>query len=280
MSAPIEAEKVPGMARPVRTSSNGAAAAVFLLVGGMIAAGWYASDGARLILITLQMLLLMLVIGRNMTGQTLGVLINERNLMSLSRFQMAVWTLLVIAVYFSFAFARMKEGVPDPLNIQIDWHLWALLGISTTSLIGTPAILTNIQNKDPDQSAIKKASAMVNEPAAQIEANRDGALYANQSMADARFTDMFEGDELANTGHLDFAKLQMFYFTVIAAVTFFVMVLALFAKPNLDAARDLEHLPLLPDGLVAILGISNAGYLSSKAVVRTKVKSPPINSNT
>jgi hypothetical protein len=92
-------------------------------------------------------------------------------------------------------------------------------------------------------------------------------LYGNARVEDARLTDMFQGDELTNTGHIDFAKLQMFYFTVITAVAFFVMVI------NALAASDakLDHLPLLPDGLVAVVGISNAGYLTSKGIVRTKL---------
>jgi hypothetical protein len=46
-------------------------------------------------------------------------------------------------------------------------------------------------------------------------------------------TFLFEGDELSNTARIDLAKVQMFYFTVIAAICFFVMVFKL-----LVAAKD------------------------------------------
>jgi hypothetical protein len=81
---------------------------------------------------------------------------------------------------------------------------------------------------------------------------------------------MFQGDELGNTMHIDLAKTQMFYFTVIAAVAFFAMVFkgVLTNAPFADNAA----LPVPPDGLVAILGISHAGYLTSKGTNHTKTQ--------
>jgi hypothetical protein len=35
----------------------------------------------------------------------------------------------------------------------------------------------------------------------------------------------------------------------------------------------LDHLPLLPDGFVTVLGISHAGYLISKSISRTQSQS-------
>jgi hypothetical protein len=237
-----------------------------ILVALMLLAGWSARAGLNLVLITLLMTLVMVALGLAIMQNPAGVLINQRNLMSLSRFQMVIWTVVVMAAYFTFALVRIKAGVPDPLNIQMDWHLWVLLGISTTSLIGTPMILSTKKTKEPAQAAVEKASLMVNEPAEAVNANREGTLYVNSSVGDACFTDMFQGDELGNTGHIDLAKVQMFYFTVIVVVALLVMVLNAVTK----SPAELDHFPTLPDGLVAILGISNAGYLTSKGVDHTK----------
>jgi len=211
------------------------------------------------------------VLGLAITKRPFGILINERNLVSLSRFQMSLWTVVVLAAYFTFALARIKASIndptlKDPLNIILDWHLWALMGISTTSLVGAPLILSTKKDKDPDPSVIPKTARAVAELPADINANRQGTLYANPKMADARFTDMFQGDELVNTAHIDLAKVQMFYFTIIAVLAFFVLVFNAIVVSN----PDLSHLPVLPDGLVAILGISNAGYLTSKGIDHTK----------
>jgi hypothetical protein len=212
------------------------------------------------------MLLSMIALGLAMMRNFLGVLINHRNLMSLSRFQMALWTVVILAAYFTYALTRMKLGAIDPLDVGLDWHLWTLLGISTTSLIGTPLILNTKQDKEPDPAVVTKTSTLMNEPRAEIEENREGTLYVNSTMSDARFADMFQGDEVNNTAHIDLAKLQMFYFTLIALVAFVVMVFRALVSPN----PDLAHLPVLPDGLIAVLGISNAGYLTSKGIDHTK----------
>jgi len=232
----------------------------------MLAAGFHTPPGLALILTAILMAIGLLVLGLAISRRPMGVLINELNLVALSRFQTALWTVAVLSAYFTYAIARIRAGISDPLNIGMDWHLWALLGISTTSLIGSPLLLGMKKDKDPDPNAVQKAARVMAEPQEDIEANRQGTLYANASVSDARFTDLFQGDELANTAHIDLAKVQMFYFTVIAVVAFFVMVSNALAA----SSPDLKQLPVLPDGLVAILGISNAGYLGSKTIAHTK----------
>jgi len=241
------------------------------------------------------MLAVMLVLGVAITRRAFGVLINERNVMSLSRFQMSIWTIIILAAYFSFACVRIhawKAGafnnhqvithpvdatqqlpdgalvIVDPLNIAMDWHLWALLGISITSLVGTPLILSTKKDDKPDPSAAQKTAPLTGERPEEIERNKQGVLYANSTISDARMTDIFQGDEVINTAQIDLAKVQMFYFTIIAALCFIVLVFQQLVK----ADTDLSSLPVLPDGLIAILGISHAGYLTSKTVTRTNVQ--------
>lgn len=249
--------------------------AILLLIVAMVAAGWFAPAGLNLVLITASLLVMMIVLGKATTSSSLGILINERNVMSLARFQTAVWTVIILGAYMTFAMVRIKmmaNGLPagspvaDPLAIQMDWHLWALLGISTTSLVGAPLILSSKTTQTPSATATQQAAQMVNESPATLDANRQGTLYANAKLSDARITDLFEGDELINTARLDLAKVQMFYFTIIAALCFFVMVFNMLVGGN----SNLDHLPLLPDGFVAVLGISHAGYLTSKGITRTQ----------
>lgn len=81
------------------------------------------------------------------------ILVDERNQMSLSRFQTVVWTLIILSAFFARALARIKAGAIVPgaigssilansLNIGIPWQLWAIVGISVTSLVGSPLILS------------------------------------------------------------------------------------------------------------------------------------------
>ena len=265
-------------ARPMPVNGLQASLGILVLMTFMILAGWFAPVGLNLVLVTLCMMLVMVVLGIAITKNPLGVVISERNLMSLARFQMAVWTVVVLGAYFTFAIMRIKalsdgslngHAVTDPLNITIDWHLWALLGISTTSLVGAPLILSSKKNLEPAPNVTQQAARMTNEAEQDVSANRQGTLYANSQLSDARLTDMFQGDELTNTTQIDIAKVQMFYFTVIAVVCFFAMVF----RVLVNGTSDLGQLPLLPDGLVAVLGISHAGYLTSKSVSHTKTQS-------
>lgn len=264
-----ESKDQPGPNAAGQPSGPRLAVAIFALLALMLVLGRFAAPGLNLILVTVLMLLSFVIVGKSITHRPLGVLVNQRNLMSLSRFQMTVWTVVVLSAYFTFALTRIKVGAPDPLAVQMDWHLWALLGISATSLVGTPLILSTKQDKEPDPAVIERTAQLIHEPKEDIDANREGTLYVNPSITDACFTDMFEGDEVNNTAHVDLAKVQMFYFTIIAAVAFFVMVFHALTQAN----PDLDRLPMLPDGLVAILGISNAGYLTSKGIDHTKLKS-------
>lgn len=152
----------------------------------------------------------------------------------------------------------------DSLNVAIDSRLWILMGISTTSLVASPLILNTKKDQEPDDGVEAKAAAAVGGTQAEIKDNRQGLVYANPDKADAKLSDMFQGDELGNTTHVDLAKVQMFYFTVIAAAAFFAAVFH-----NLLVNGDLARLPALSDGFVAVLGISHAGYLGSKGISHT-----------
>lgn len=242
--------------------------------------------------------LIVLILGWAIKDRFLGILINERNVMSLSRFQMVGWTIVVLAAYFTYAFVRNAKAISDPLNVGIDSNLWMLLGISTTTLVGSGLVLGLKKDKVPTEKAVEAAARLTADkpkedgaPAAllaaqtalnaveagKINENREGTLYANPNNDDARFTDMFQGDEVGNTTHVDLAKVQMFLFTVVAIGAFAAMTakgLRHLPADPVKLTEALKQLPLLPEGLVALLGISHAGYLANKTVDHTEVAKP------
>jgi hypothetical protein len=137
---------------------------IFVPVVGMIIAGWHAAHGVNLALVNALMLLEMLVLGLAISKNPLGTLINERNLISLSRFQMVLWTVIVLGAFLTFALVRIKDSsVVDSLNIKRDRHLLALLGISTTSLISSPLLLSTKTKKEPEQAEVKKTAVLTGE---------------------------------------------------------------------------------------------------------------------
>src|SRR5256885_1691452 len=203
------------------------AAILIFFVVLMVPAAWYLRPGWNFVVLMVLMLLFMITLGIGISGRPAGILINERNIMSLSRFQLVMWTVILLSAYLTIALERLraKPTITDALAIALDERLWALLGISTASLVGTPLLQSTKKAQTPDPQEVTKTEAALNAkgdpmPAAKITANAQGVLFANPSIQDAHFSDMFEGDEVGNTAYVDVAKVQMFFFTVIAALSY------------------------------------------------------------
>ncbi|MFP2927798.1 hypothetical protein ACLESO_21890 [Pyxidicoccus sp. 3LG] len=230
-------------------------------------AAWFVEPGWSYVATAAVLAGFMLVLGQAISGTPFGVLINERNLMSLSRFQAAVWTVVVVAGYLTMVVARIKAGKANAVDVGIPQELWWAMGISATSLLGTPLILGGKRLRQPDAKVMELTAAQLpDENAKNIDAQRQGILYANPNIQDARISDIFQGDEVGNTAHVDLAKVQMFYFTAIAAVSYFADV----SMAVMRGATD--GLPALSEGFVALLAISHGGYLVSKSTDHSNSK--------
>lgn len=193
-------------------------------------------------LITLLALtLFVLVCGWGVTGRWAGALIDERNVMSLSRFQMVLWTVLILSGWLAAALYNVFHGIANPLSIQIQGDLWWLMGISTTSLVGSPLIL-------------KTETAATPVPA------QENATWENISQA--RWTDMITGEKTNNEQYLDMARLQMLFFTLMLVLAYGVLLGHLFAG---DLSKGILALPTLDSGMLALITISHGGYLVAKA---------------
>jgi len=245
------------------TAAGLATGVVLIATAAIVYAALEFSNGWQVIAGIVFMTAMLAALGRAIVGHAWGALISEHNVVSLSRWQMAVWTIVVLSGYIAYVFARLRAGQTDPLAIEIDWRVWALLGMSTTSLVGAAAIVTTKNNEVPAAKATARTAAALNQTEQEVDENRQGLLFANPSMADAAFTDIFQGDEVANAAHVDFAKVQMFYFTVAGAVAMVAVIVK-----HLRAG-DLDHFPALSEGFLTILGISHAGYLGGKVITKT-----------
>ncbi|WP_217442010.1 MULTISPECIES: hypothetical protein [unclassified Myxococcus] len=231
-----------------------------------LAAAWFVAPGWSYIAASAVLLAFLAVLGQSITGTPFGVLISERNIMSLSRFQAVTWTVVVVAGYLTMVIARVKANTPNAVDVAIPQELWWAMGIASTSMLGTPLLLSGKRSKTPDARAVDATAAQLAETPSEINAQRQGALYANKGIQDARISDMFQGDEVGNTAQIDLAKVQMFYFTAIAAVSYFVDISMAIQRGSLTS------LPELSEGLVALLAISHGGYLVSKTTDHSNSK--------
>ena len=134
----------------------------------VILAWWRPWDATRTwLFVMLSMAATIVFHGYRITGLWRGCLIDGRNLCSLSRFQLILWTTVVLSGYLLGVMVNFDRGAVDPLAIAIPTQLWMLMGISTTSLLGSPLLL-NQKRREPGNSkqdeAIREETAAARGP--------------------------------------------------------------------------------------------------------------------
>jgi len=202
------------------------------------------------------MLIMFMAIGWSIKGRLLGVLINERKSMSLSRFQIALWTLIVLSAYVSIAFFRARDCGVTALDVAVPAEVWMLMGISSAALVGSPLLASNKTKKVPADTNLKEREEM-------------GILSVKDNDSKASFTDLFKGVEVKNWDYVDMPRLQMFFFTSIVAIAYCVEVYKIVSTG--DLSNDIS-LPTIDQGMVTLMGISNAAYLGGKSIDQTPAK--------
>jgi len=100
---------------------------------------------------------LLMLIGGLIKQHWLGILIDPRNKLSLSRLQMVLWTVLIVSAFSAVALQSGNFG------ICMDPELWVLMAISTGSAAGAVIIKSTKAGQEPDTSAsaVKAATALV-----------------------------------------------------------------------------------------------------------------------
>jgi hypothetical protein len=191
------------------------------------------------------MVALAAVIGHGVNGSWRGIFIDDSNRISLSRFQLTLWTILLLSGIVTAAFGNLFRGLAlfpenacslaDPLGFRISPNVWALMGIALTSGVG--AVLVNQTNK----------------------ARRQDSVVRNALPGEASWSDLFVATEGAKA--VDLTRVQNFYFTVILVATYGVLLHQVFAAKHFVCS-----FPELSPGMLTLLGISHAGYLTAKAV--------------
>lgn len=205
------------------------------------------------------LLIFIAIAGRGITGVWSGLLIDKFNRMSLARFQLTLWTVLILGTILAIALGNILGGSEHPLNIKIPEQIWLVLGISTTSLVGSPLLQAPKAEQAPNISQLEMLANQV--PNAPTLPDYNGLLIAKGTPRDASWTDLFTGDEIGNFSYLDLAKVQMFFFTLVLVAAYAVAIGHL-----LYGHSQLTSLPEFDSSMTALLAISHAGYLTSKAI--------------
>ncbi|MFC2142004.1 hypothetical protein ACFLR7_03620 [Acidobacteriota bacterium] len=172
-------------------------------------------------------------------NNVLAIFIDFRGRFSLTRFQISMWTLIIVSLLSGVFFARLFGGVESPLDITIPNQLLILMGISVGSTVASEAIKAE---KD------KRSTARV------VKASRDdGARFAQVYLA--------EEGTAGEEGAVDITKFQNYLFTLIVLIAYVAAAIAVIAKTSVSC---LDFLPGLGGTMLTLIGISHAGYIAGK----------------
>jgi hypothetical protein len=183
-------------------------------------------------------------IGSAVQGRRAGVLIDNRNRMSLSKAQMLGWTVLILSGTITVSAAMLSGLESAPTRIILSTQLLTLMGISLGTAAATPALLS-VKNK------------------AEVD--------SNETSGEAGWSDLVKGDDTSNADAPDVSKIQQLLMTLIVmGVYMFQLGNALRYGGNFSGeGAGAIGLPELRDDLVWLVGLSHGGYLAYKAVPHT-----------
>ena len=213
-----------------------------------------------------------------------GFMLASRNAYSLSKLQMALWTIVVLAALLTAAeiniFATFGDMPTDPehaskliepLAIVIPGELLAAMGIAAFSFGAAPTVLAMKASQTPADgqadAAIKRVAANTGVQSEQI--TNIGNVIARSDKQHARLSDIVTGDELANAGTIDLSKVQQLLVTLLLIGTYIAMLFATFT-----AGRAITTLPALGDRFVELMALSHGSYLAYKAVPKSGQPTP------
>ncbi|MBF0480440.1 MAG: hypothetical protein HQK81_02445 [Desulfovibrionaceae bacterium] len=214
---------------------------------------------------------LALSIGYALSGRAAGIFIDSRNRISLSRFQLVLWTVLVAAaVWTTFAWNVAETSGHMPGDFTLPSQLYLALGISGfTGVVATPFLLGDKRAQTPDNAQFtQKIDALTDAGQVKGAVKNVGAVVTRDAAANAEWSDLFKGDEIGNFFSADIGKLQNFLFTII--------VLASYAGAlyyQFDTIKSLAEITAFPEfsaTLTGFLAISHAAYLGGKAQTGSK----------
>jgi hypothetical protein len=206
-------------------------------------------------------------------GRWEATFIDNRNRISLSKFQTMLWTAIIFSALLSASCfnASLGDATSAIIGIVVDPKLWALLGISMTTGVGAPLVLSAKTGRVPSPAELNDTRTNLNAFTGVASQNigADGHVLVKSDRLDARWSDVVQGDDVGNADTMDFSKVQQLYFTLLTMLIFLLAAGRMFG----DAAKShtaITQLPVPDAGFLGLLAVSGAGYLAYKGISHSK----------
>jgi hypothetical protein len=163
-----------------------------------------------------------------------GIFIDTRDRYSLTHFQLVCWTIVILSSLMAVFIATWS----DPASIELTPELLGLMGVSA----GSAVLATGVK-------AMKDA--------------RDSIGFVNRGTT-PRFSQVWSEEEGVNPAQepVNVTKFQNLIFTIVILIYYVVK------------AIDLSGLPVFPQSIIWLIGISHAGYVGGKVPDKLRVTPP------
>lgn len=222
---------------------------------------------AAFIFIVAVLLGLCMLAGYLVNSRIDGILIDDRNRVSLERLQWTAWLIVLFGTYFAEAAWNIGHGGSFP-GIQVE--LLALLGIVSASPVVSNVIVDAKKRQSSGPTLMAHGGAPVLQavqPMAAGDSPRQvGAMDVNATVREASWADLYLGEEAATRYVVDISRLQKLVITVLLVVTYVGMAWTALK----GASGPFADLPGIDDKFVWLLGLSHASYLAYKATPKTQ----------
>lgn len=276
MPEPVQIRETVRMSSKRRSAVLGVAVSAVAAIG--VAVWAPAGAAANIFLLECGLVLIFLAfLGVAMNGRVMGVAIDSRNRVSLSKFQMIAWTVLVLSALAVLGAYRLHYGAPvgplssaGPLVISIPPELLFAMGIAATSVVATPAVLSIKAAETPTAQSVASATAANNGGDTNALPTNVGKVDSRAGPEQARLSDAIKGDLVGDMLSVDLSKVQQLAITLLLLGLYGGAVYDSLWGARPDAVfKAAGYLPALSDTFVQLLAVSHAGYLLYKAAPRT-----------
>ena len=192
-------------------------------------------------------------------GSFSSLLSDSRNRFQQSNLISLVWLIVISSAYLSCALWNIALWKPDsgtvlPVSIEVPPAIWVLAGIVSTGLVGSSLILSNKLSRQVERTSTETPSAV----------HSRVIIRASSDAAD--LTDLVAFDEQDTVPPMDLGALQVLLFQIAAVIVYIAALGRLIFMTPPSAA--ITQFPSIPEGFLALLGISTATALASRAIPR------------
>jgi hypothetical protein len=209
--------------------------------------------GLQWLCVLLSLVILCVVVGVLAKGRLIGIFIDERNRISLARFQWVLWFWVLFSSYFVGSVWDIAHEAGDLPAIEPD--LFGLIGISSGSAVISNLLVDTKKNEAPAR-APTTADPLV------------GRIDVNTTPADASWADLYLGEEAANRTSVDASRLQKLIATLLLVIVYSRLVWHGFSPDSIDGGGSFI-MPVIGTSFLTLLGASHAAYLAYKATPKT-----------